>query len=240
MAPYFEQYTSALRRGIEKTISGKETEKRNVQARIDELTKQIDGLQEQQTTRDEEVTQLTQSLDVFTTLPQVDIFVPGPENGPITISDFAKQATQERLTSTTADSQKSADEKLQSLFHINQILNNSGIDTARHISLDPNDDTQTYKESLSGKHEIQINGRVVVLTARERSVYTVLEQHEGIRINYTDIAKLIPNMIREQVGSTILSLRRKIEDNPRKPNHIIGRQGGYGVGGITFIKNPTS
>ena len=232
MSPYFEQYASALRRGIEKIISGKETEKSIVQARIDELTQQIDGLQKQQATTGEEIGQLTQSLDVFATLPQVDIFVPGTENGPLTLSDFAKQATQERLESTTPSSQESAEKKLQSLFQINQLLNNSGIDTTRQIRLGINND------SLTTNGEIQIRGKIIKLTPREKDVYNVLELHEGSRINYRDISEQVPNISKQQIGSIIQAIRRKIEDDPTHPKHIIGKKGGYGVGGITFTKSP--
>ena len=165
--------------------------------------------------------------------------MPGPENGPVTLSDFAKYATQERLESTTEDSQKSADQKLQSLFQINQILNSSGIDTARQISLDPNDDIQIGKDALL-ENKIQINGKTITLSAQQQKVYAVLQAHEGNKINHRDIAKLIPGMDTQKVGGVILALRTKIEDDPRHPKYLIGTRGGYGVGGITFIKTPNS
>ena len=237
MAPYFEQYKSALKRGIEKNIAAKEAEKSNIQARIGELKNQIDSLENQQTVKSEEIRQLIKPLDIFAALPQVDVFVPGPENGPVTLSDFARQATQERLESTTEDSQKSAEAKLHSLFQINQALNNSGIDTTREISCDPDNDTPMHKTFLVEKYEITIDEKTVELSARERIVYDILERNEGIRMNLSDIAKRIGNINTQQVGGIINSLRRKIESDPQKPQHIVGKKGGYGVGGITFRRN---
>lgn len=173
MAPYFEQYTSALRRGIEKVVAQETEEISSTQAEIERLTQVINGAQQQLvnfngviTEKQGKVGNLNKSIHVFDGLPQVDIFVPGPENIPVALSDFAKQVIQEKLESTTESSQESADKKLESLFEINLKLKSSGIDTARQISLDSNGNAQAYNYDPSRKHEIQIDGKTVMLNAR--------------------------------------------------------------------------
>ena len=243
MAPYFEQYRQALQRSVNntliqetKTIGNAQNEIVRLTQTISDAQKQIDNLNHAITEREGRITQIHQTASVFDNPEEVDIFVLGHPNGPVNLSMFAQQATQDRIQATTPDEQTLADNKLQSIFSINEALKQAGIDTERQISLDVDNVVSVLNSDPPTNQEIEMDGEKIMLSSRELDVYRILQQNEARTLNMRDIAQQA-NLTIQQIGSIIYSLRRKIESDPQKPQHIVGRRGGYGVGGITFRRN---